>query len=216
VRLWLDGNFADVAGKVFEWAGRLRHLGLLGEMRWDTDYPPPARTGPVAAVRAAENAFTADSCAAIALLTLAASTGPSSQVLTVASTLDLAISFTGSTTAGLTWIAEELASSSRAPHPARGLRDEVVRLACPAGNFAALTSQPATKAVRTAWDSRRLAVARYATQLGEAGNQSPDDALLALVRDHHQRVNGPDHESWQLVARLARSAALAAIAQASP
>jgi thiopeptide-type bacteriocin biosynthesis protein len=213
LRLWLAGSFPDVASKVCGWAQQLRQRGLLGEVRWDTDYPHPARTCPGTTATAAENVFTADSGTAVALLVSAGSAGPGEQAITVASIVDLAISFTSSTTAGLTWVTEKLVPEGQAPRPARPLRDEVVKLACPAGDFAALAGQPATAAVRTAWQRRRPAVARYAAQLRAGDSRSPDDALLSLVREHHQRVTGPGQDSWQITARLARSAAMAALAQ---
>lgn len=215
LRLWLTGSFGDRARNISTWARKLQHDGLLGEVRWETDYPHPARTGPAMAVAAAENAFTADSYAAVAMLAMASSAGPSRQAVAVASILDLVVSFTGSTAAGLTWVSERLTPGSPAPRPARALRDETVKLACTAGDFVSrLTGQPGYEVVRAACEARRLAVARYAAQLSADGSQFPDDALLSLVRDHHERVNGPGQDGWQLTMRLARSAALAALAQA--
>jgi thiopeptide-type bacteriocin biosynthesis protein len=217
LRLWLAGSepdsFADTAQKVAVWAQRLRRRRLLGQMRWETDYPCALRTGPAMVVAAAENAFTADSHAAVTQLAWANSDGPSTQAVTVASLLDLVISFTGSIAAGLEWVTDNLTPGSQAPWPARTLRDETVRLACPSGDFAALASQPGSGALLAAWTARRAAVARYAARLRADGRQSPDEVLLTLVRDHQQRINGPDLTGGQLTARLARSAALAVLAQ---
>jgi thiopeptide-type bacteriocin biosynthesis protein len=219
LRLWLAGSepdsFADTARKVAVWAQQLRRRGLLGQMRWETDYPCAARTGPATIVAAAENAFTTDSHAAVTQLAWTGAGGPSTQAVTVASLLDLAISFTGSIAAGLEWVTDNLIPGSQAPRPARTLRDETVRLACPTRDFAALASQPGSEALRTAWTARRAAVARYAAQLRAEDRQPPDAALLALVRDHQQRVSGPDPVCGQLTARLARSAALAVLAQSN-
>jgi len=218
VRLWLaagePGRFADAARKVATWAQQLHRQGLVGRVQWDTDYPCASRTGPAAVAAAAEHAFAADSRAVVVQLAWSTAGGPGEQALTVASILDLVISFTGSTAGGLQWVTAALRPGSHAPHPARTLRDEAVRLACPSGDFAALSREPGSDAVTTAWTARRAAVARYAATLRGDPSHCPDTALLALLRGHHQRMTGPDNGSEQLTIRLARSAAIAAIAQA--
>lgn len=216
LRLWLAGSepggFADAAGKVNAWAQQLRRHRLLGEVRWETDHPSAGRIGPRASAEAAESALAADSRAAVALLTWASSGGPNSHAVTAASVLDLVISFTGSTTAGLRWVTAHLAPGSQAPHPVRNLRDQAVRLACPAGDFTALANQPGSRALIDAWQARRAAMASYAAQLRADDSRPADDALLALVHGHHQRIDGPDHASEKLIVRLARCAALSALA----
>jgi thiopeptide-type bacteriocin biosynthesis protein len=216
LRLWLavgePTTFADLAGNLAAWAQQLRQLGLLGEIRWETDYPTAERLSTDAAVT--ESMLAADSGAAVTLLTWSASGGPRVQALTVASVLDLVISYTGSLTAGLEWIIDRLVPGYQAPRPPRALRDQVVRLASPHGDFAALAGQPASQAVLDAWATRCAAVTRYAAQVSADGQQSPDNALLTLIRGHHQRMHGPDRASEQLALRLVRSTALATLAQA--
>jgi thiopeptide-type bacteriocin biosynthesis protein len=215
LRIWLatsePGSFAHVTAGLAGWAQRLRQLGLLGDVRWETDYLSADRTGPDRAMT--ESTLAADSTAAVSLLTWSACGGSSLQTLTVASVLDLAIGFTGSLKAGLEWTVSKLTPGGQAPRPARTLRDQVVRLASPAGDFAALASQPTSQSVLTAWAARRATIVRYATHLRAESRQSPDGALLTLIRGHQQRMHGPDPANEQLTERLARSTAMAALAQ---
>lgn len=188
---------------------------MLSTVRWDTDYPYASRTGPEEVVAGAEHVFAADSQAALAELAWASARGPGEQVLTVASICDLAVSFTGTTDAGTRWITASLTSPGSGPRPARMLRDDVVRLACPSAGFAALASMPGSEPVTAAWTARRASVTRYAAQI-RSHQHNADTALLTLVRGHHERMTGPDHDSEQITMRLARSAALGALAQARP
>ncbi len=217
VRLWLParepGIFADTAMKVAAWAQELQRRGLLGHVQWDTDFPPASRTGPADVVNAAERAFAGDSRAAVAQLIWSCAHGPSEQALTVASILDLAISFTGSTPGGLQWIIATLEPGNPACHPPRTLRDEVVRLASPSDCFAELSREPGFNTVAAAWTARRAEIARYGTQVRLSRQHCPDATLLDLLRSHHQRMNGPGDDSIQVTIRLARAAALAALAQ---
>ena len=86
---------------------------------------------------------------------------------------------------------------------------QVMRLADPRDDNAALRAVPGGDQVLTAWARRAVALAAYRdTLLPDAGDVSADSVLASLLHMHYIRVAGPGPEAEQACHRLARSAAL--------
>ncbi|MGH3992005.1 MAG: thiopeptide-type bacteriocin biosynthesis protein, partial [Pseudonocardiaceae bacterium] len=151
-------EFGPAAQRVGAWAARLRRLGLLREAQFATSYPETGRwgTGPVMDV--AEEVFGADSRALVAQF--AQPSRPHPQALAAANFVAIAIAFTGTTEAGMGWLITHarIASSTAVNRPVLA---EAVRLADPAGDWAALRAAPGGRAITEAWRPRHQALSHY-------------------------------------------------------
>ncbi|MDT3396324.1 lantibiotic dehydratase [Streptomyces sp. B1866] len=207
LRLPHPDAWGECLRQVGTWAADLRQRGLVGRVQWDTYYPETGRYGTGAAMAAAETVFAADSEAAVAQLTLSTSGDLPPQAVTAASLADLAVSFTGSTRAGLRWLIDHTTTRS-GPAPARDLHATVRRLSEPHGNRAFLRSVAGGEEVAEAWARRRAALAAYRGRLADTGGPDPDAVLASLLHMHHIRAAGIDEDCERTCRRLARSAAL--------
>jgi thiopeptide-type bacteriocin biosynthesis protein len=123
--------YAPALQRIGAWAAVLRQLGLLRDMQVATYRPETGRYGHGATMSSAEAVFAADSTAATTQLTHASvTTGTHPYVLTVASFVDLAATFTGSVHGGMRWLISNVAKAP-GPAPDRHLYDSAMRLADP-------------------------------------------------------------------------------------
>ncbi|MFI5803349.1 lantibiotic dehydratase [Streptomyces sp. NPDC051561] len=200
--------FAETAGVVSAWAGKLRGAGLLSDLRFPTSYREMGRWGSGAAWSAAENVFRADSKAVVAQLSEARR--PQRRTLTVAHTIAIATEFLGSTAAGMRWLIKHIPRTAPAAVP-RTEFTEVVRLANPSENWTALQTAPGGQTVVAGWAQRTTALAAYRPHLPGPDTQgiALDDVLSSLLHVHFVRHVGIDFEEEAICLYLARAAALA-------
>jgi thiopeptide-type bacteriocin biosynthesis protein len=204
--------FGQVTRCVGTWAAGLRRLGLIGTVQLDTYYPETGRFGSGAAMAAAECVFAVDSSAALAQRTLTASGSPHPHAVTVASLVDLAVSFLGEVEGGMRWLIDHL---SKTPGPAttREVHDQAIHLANPHDEWSALRTTTGGQVLIQAWSARRKALAVYRNRITEAGETEPGCVLACLLHLHHVRMNGIDPDRERVSHRLARAAALRWAAQ---
>ncbi|PZF83342.1 thiopeptide-type bacteriocin biosynthesis protein [Jiangella anatolica] len=197
--------YSLAARRVGSWAASLRGLGLLRDVSYVPHRPATGRWGAGPALTAAEAVFAADSHAAVVQLT---GTSPEHRrALTAASLVAIATGFSGGATAGLRWLIDHAGPGPAAPEP-RPVPAAAVRLADPAGDWAALRSTPGGGAVAHAWELRRRALVAYRAQLRQAGRLDTGRVLAALLHAHHLRAAGADPADRRESLRLARAAAL--------
>lgn len=210
-RLTEPGDFAHVARRVAAWAAHLREDGLVARVQWDAYLPETGRYGTGPTMVAAETVFTADSSAALAqLLHPIGSTRPGQAAVpvTVASLVDLAISFTGELDEAMRWLGRSVTTRT-GPTLDRSVRDETLRLADPHKDFAQLRTIPGGSQIVDSWARRREALSHYRDRLRTGGGPDPSTILHSLLHMHHIRVNGLDEAAEQECRRLARATALA-------
>ncbi|WP_445395037.1 lantibiotic dehydratase [Streptomyces sp. LE64] len=200
--------FADTARTASAWADELRSIGLLTDLRYPTSYREMGRWGSDTAWEAAEEVFRADSRAILAQL--AQSQRPVQRTLVAAHTVAIASAFLGSTAAGMRWLINHIPPKAPAPVPRPQFTD-VVRLADPSDDWAALRRVPGGDAVVSGWADRDTALTTYRPHLPGPDTQgiAVDDVLTSLLHVHfvrHVAVNFPEEE---VCLYLARAAALA-------
>lgn len=205
IELSNEAGFGTVAQHLSTWADGLRRQGLLRDMQFATTYPETGRWGEGAAWDAAVEVFAADSRAVAA--EFVAPGRPKSRALAAVHFVSIACDFTGSTSAGMTWLIEHAHPGSPKPVD-RALLKEAVRLADPADGWAALTAVPGGPAIAAAWTPRRHALARYRARLTGADGINPDMVLDSLLHAHHLRAVGIDSDDERTCRRFARAAAL--------
>ncbi|MGP3959736.1 lantibiotic dehydratase [Nonomuraea sp. 3N208] len=208
------GRYGDATQQVGAWAERVRGRGLLRGIVFDTYYPEPGRYGDGPTLAAAEAVFAADSATAVAQLAISGRAAQSAAVI-AASFTDLAIAFTGSIPAGLSWLVEHVPRAPALPIE-RVLYNQALRLADPSGHWAKLHALPGGPQTARAWRRRRDALAAYRARLTGEHSPNPDTILASLLHLHHARMSGLDPGSERLCLRLARAAALAQAHRASP
>jgi thiopeptide-type bacteriocin biosynthesis protein len=205
-------DFAHTARTVSAWAGELRGVGLLADLRYPTSYREMGRWGSGAAWEAAEEVFRADSRAVLAQL--AQPQRPGRRALVAAHTVAVTSAFLGSAEAAMRWLIEYVPPTAPAPVP-RPQFTEAVRLADPRDDWAALRGAPGGDALVSGWADRDAALAAYRRHLPGPETQgiAVDDVLTSLLHVHfvrHVAVNFPEEE---VCLHLARAAALAWIAR---
>ncbi len=204
LRLPIPELYGAAAVRVGEWAANLRDRGLVPQLHLGTYHPETGRYGHGEAMAAAEEAFAADSAAALAQIELAVRTGTSTEAVTAASLVDLAASYTETPAEGMRWLIEHL------PHERgkveRSLRDEALGLADPRHNCAALHALSGGTNVLLAWKRRRSALAGYRDQIGL--QRDPRPVLRSLLHMHHVRTIGVTPDRERVTQHLARAVAL--------
>jgi thiopeptide-type bacteriocin biosynthesis protein len=121
--------------------------------------------------------------------------------------VDLAISVTGDTDAGMRWLIDYLRTPSP-PVVARPTYQQAIQLANPNDGWNALRAIPGGEDIANFWTRRRAALATYRTALETAGEIAPDSVLSDLLHLHHVRLAGVDPDNERACRRLARVAAL--------
>ncbi|MET8905744.1 lantibiotic dehydratase [Streptomyces sp. NPDC004538] len=201
-----EQEFALTAQRVSAWANGLRRTGLLTDMQFATSYPETGRWGPGLLMSLAEDVFAADSRALV--VQFAQSPRPHRQVLAAANFVSVAAAFAGSTEAGMDWLITHGRITDPRPLD-RTVRGQAVRLADPAGGWAALRAAPGGAAIASAWSERDAALACYRQKLDEFGGLDPDLVLDSLLHAHHIRAAGIDKDDERMCVRLAHAAAMA-------
>lgn len=205
IQLADPAEFGLAAHRVAVWARRLRRLGLLAGLRFDTYYPENARFGGPDAMPAAETVFAADSAAAIAQL--AAPNLVCRRALTAASAIDMVTAFVDDTPEGLRWCLDHFPRAIH-PGPDRELRDLTIRLTDPHGQHTALRGMPGATDILAAWRHRHAALRAYHHSLAATGEADPTSLLPDLLHLHHVRMAGLGDSEEQRCLHLARAAAL--------
>ncbi|MEU5683600.1 thiopeptide-type bacteriocin biosynthesis protein [Streptomyces venezuelae] len=199
-------DFALTAHRVSVWAAGLRRAGLLSDMRFATSYPETGRWGAGPLMSLAEDVFAADSRALA--VQFVQNKRPHPQALTAANFIALAVAFTGSIADGMGWMISHGRITD--PRPVdRAVRDEAVRLADPARDWAALRAAPGGAAIVAAWGERDEALARYRERLNASDGMDPDLVLDSLLHAHHIRAVGIDKDDERMCVRLAHAGARA-------
>jgi thiopeptide-type bacteriocin biosynthesis protein len=211
VYLCLTGpdDFGRAAAETAAFASDLAQVGLPGTLSFAPYYEQPGRYGHGGALAAAEQAWAADTTAAVAQLAMAAAGAPG-QAVAAASMTRIAAAFAPSPTAGRQALVRCLDQGSGQLD--RPCRDLACGLADPAAGLSALRALPGGDAVAEAWDSRDVALARYHEKLSL--QRDPGTMLRTLLHEHHMRALGLDPAFEKQTGRLARAAALRCLALA--
>jgi thiopeptide-type bacteriocin biosynthesis protein len=209
LRLTSPDDFGRTAAETARFAAWLAGRGLPGTLSFTPYFEQPGRYGHGAALAAAEQAWTADTVAAVAQLAMAAA-GTPGQAVAAASMSRIAATFAPATAAGHQALVRCLDQGGGPLDRSR--RDLACALADPAGGLAALRGLPGGQAVAEAWDGRDAALAEYHEQL--SAQRDPGTVLRTLLHDHHMRALGLDPATEKQTGRLARAAALRCLALA--
>lgn len=197
-------RYGAAAARVGDWAADLRDRGLVPQLHLGTYHPETGRYGHGAAMAAAEEAFAADSTAALAQIELSVRTGTPPEAVTAASLVDLAASYAETPAQGMRWLIDHLPQERGRVD--RSLREEALRLADPGHDWAVLHAQSGGTGVVLAWQRRRSALGAYRDQLGR--QRDPRPVLRSLLHMHHVRTIGVTPDRERVTNRLARAAAL--------
>ncbi|MEU3261462.1 lantibiotic dehydratase [Streptomyces albidoflavus] len=201
-----EQDFAVTAQRVSAWADRLREAGLLTDMQFASSYPETGRWGPGPLMSLAEDVFAADSRALA--VQFAQSARPRPQVLAAANFVAIAISFTGSTAAGMEWLITHGRITDPRPLD-RTVLGETVRLVDPTDDWAALRTAFGGDTIAAAWSERENALARYRHALDASGDINLNLVLDSLLHAHHIRAVGIDKDDERMCVRLTHAAAMA-------
>lgn len=196
--------------QIARWADRLRGLGMISTLRFDTYWPELGRYGGPTAIAAAEAVFTADSTAALTQRVHAPTIDLTAG--TAASLLDIAIGLAGNTTTGCHWLRDH----TPIPHPQahdRALYTAALALAGPRTGRATFATLPGGDHILTAWDQRRSALTAYRETLLAEQNLTPQAVLASLLHMHTVRTHGIGTPREPNCLHLARAAARAHLAR---
>jgi len=205
-------SFGEAAGRVGAWADGLRRRGLLRDVEYSTSYPQTGQWGDGNAQAAAEAVFAADSAAVVAQL--GEPRRPHSLALVAANFAAIASAFTGSITAGMGWLIDNIDAKAPAA-TARPVFAEAVRLSDPRDDFEALRQAPGGAAIVEAWAPRTRTLPDYRAHFPgpHTSGVDPDDVLGALLHAHFLRARGVEPDEKALSLYLARAAAMAYFAR---
>ncbi|MFJ7911968.1 lantibiotic dehydratase [Kitasatospora sp. NPDC096204] len=204
--------FGPSATVISTWTAELHQAGLLSEVAYPTSYTETGRWGEGPAWDAAEEVFRADSAAVLAQLSQPAL--PDRQALLAAHAVAITAGFTGSTTAGLRWLLDNVPSQAPTAVP-RPVFHEAVRLADPAHGWAALRAEPGGAATVDAWSARHRALDSYRRFFPSPYTEGvhADDVLGSLLHCGFVRAHRIDFDDEAQVLYLARAAALARLSR---
>jgi lantibiotic biosynthesis protein len=210
LRIPLPGQdtFGQTVHAVSDWAGELRSMGLLSELRYLEDRPETGRWGSGQAWDAAAMVFGADSRAVLTQLRQPDRPGP--QALAAVHAVSIAISFTGSIAAGMRWVIEHVAAGVPTRIP-RDVLDQARQVADPRDDWKGLRSVPGGAAIVGVWQERDQALSAYRGCLPGPGTVGvdADDVLSSLIHVNYVRACGIDFPDEAECMYLARAAALA-------
>ncbi|MET8139887.1 lantibiotic dehydratase [Sphaerisporangium sp. NPDC005288] len=210
LRLVDFSQYGTVAARLAAFAARLETLGMPAQLTVATHHEQPGRYGEDAALAAAEQAFAADTKAAIAQISVADAARLPDQALAAASMAHLAATFAPDTTTGYRAL---LRCVDQQTGPLdRTLRDHALHWSDPADDYQAVRAIQGGETVAAAWRTRDAALTAYHRALAE--QRDPATVLRSLLHDHHVRALGVDPEFEKVTGRLARAAALRCLALA--
>ncbi|WP_308437627.1 lantibiotic dehydratase [Kitasatospora xanthocidica] len=214
LRIALPGpdGFGPAAAVISTWVAEMHQAGLLSEVVYPTSYTETGRWGEGPAWAAAEQVFRADSAAVLAHLSQPAR--PERLALLTAHAVAIAAGFTGSPSAGLHWLIRNVPATPPAAIP-RPVFREAVRLADPAGGFAALRTEPGGDTIVDTWAGRHRTLDAYRRFFPGPHTQgvSPDDVLGSLLHCSYARAHRIDFDDEAQVLHLARAAACARLSR---
>ncbi|MEU6789900.1 lantibiotic dehydratase [Nonomuraea angiospora] len=210
LRLADPGQYGPVTAHLAAFAKRMEALGMLAQLTIATHHEQPGRYGEAAALAAAEQAFAADTKAAIAQISVADTAQLPGQALAAASMAHLAATFASDATAGYRALLRCLEQQTGPLD--RTLRDHALCWGDPAKDYQAVRAIPGGETVAAAWRTRDAALTAYHRALAE--QRDPATVLRTLLHDHHVRALGVDPEFEKTTGRLARAAALRCLALA--
>lgn len=195
VRLDDPADHAALARRLSAWAHALHTRNLSADLEFTAHREHTGRFGHGAAMRAAHEAFAADSHAALAQITAARDDAAPGRALAAASMVDFAETLAASPEQGRQWLVDDVADL-RAPVD-RDDREHTRRL---------LTAPPSTDTeLGRAWERRRRALTAYRDRLSP--QRDPHLVLRSLLHLHHRRALGPGPEREKSLLRLARDCA---------
>ncbi|MEV0611182.1 lantibiotic dehydratase [Polymorphospora rubra] len=203
IRLPSPEQYGPAAAQVGEWAAELRDAGLVPGVEFVPYQPETGRYGQGEAMTAAEEAFAADSAAAIEQLTFAAAAGMPIEAVAAASMVNLAESYAANPHDGWNWLIGHLPREQGRVD--RDLRATALRLTDSA-NDRTLRLSPGGPAVLDTWQRRRTALTAYHRALTR--QRDPMPALYSLLHLHHIRTVGVDPTTEKRTNRLVRAIAL--------
>lgn len=201
---------AAVTTLLADWSSRLRYVGLVGRVQWDTYFPEEGRFGTGPAMAAAEAYFAADSAAALAQLAAVRPDGADLRAVTAAGMIDIATGLLGTPATAMRWLVDHTRTTT--PAPPRPLYRQAVDLAHP--DQRAVADLPDGDHLLACWTQRREKLHAYRTLLTGAGARPMEELLPDLLHLHHVRMAGLDLPGERVCLHLARAAALSWIARA--
>jgi lantibiotic biosynthesis protein len=210
LRLTSPDHYGSVAAGLAAFMADLETRGLPHQLTLASHSQHPARYGEGPALAAAEDAFAADTAAAIAQIGTAQMAGIPAQALAAASMAHLAASFAPDPETGYRALIGCLCQE-HGPLD-RTLRDHALGLADPAREFQAARALPGGEFVAAAWTARGAALTAYHQAL--ARQREPNLMLRTLLHEHHIRAVGVDPTFEKETGRLARAVALRRLALA--
>ncbi|WP_018789021.1 lantibiotic dehydratase [Micromonospora sp. CNB394] len=207
LRLTAPKHYPAVTAALAAFAADLATRGLPGQMSLVPYQDHPGRYGCDEALAAAEDVFGADTTCVIAQIAAAADLNVPAQALAAASMARLAAAFATDDTSGYQALLQCLPQQTGPLD--RALCEQTLRLV----DLPTDRRQPhiAGKAVGDAWQARDTTLRRYFDAL--TTQRDPAGVMPTLLRDHHIRALGVDPTFEQSTNRLARAAALRALAR---
>ena len=204
LRLSDPGAYGAAASAVHAFASSLQHASLCSDLALTTYHPQAGRFGHGPALRAAEEAFAADTTAALAQIRAARNDRVHRQALAAASMVAICAVLADSPDHSAAWMLEQLPRTG--PRIPAALREQTLALIDPADGAAALATLPDGEAIAAAWSARTSALRRYHAAL--AVQRDPLSIARSLLHLHHVRAVRVDPQTEQMTERLARAAAL--------
>ncbi|MCB5908452.1 lantibiotic dehydratase [Streptomyces pinistramenti] len=222
-----DAARAELTDRVRDWAARLRRLGLINRVVFDTYDPEWERYGGPDTMAGAERVFHADSVAALEKLRLrnAGQLCSDPLLLQASNHIDLIRAFShdpeeaDATAAGRQpepWMHQLLDRTVRLPeHRAfQQRRREALALVDPWGGWNRLRAEPGGATLLRCWADRAGAVRAYRKQLDQLGPHSwssQPEVLDALLHMQHNRLVGVNPESERKVLAIVRGVVQSAV-----
>ncbi|MDI5969884.1 lantibiotic dehydratase [Streptomyces sp. SL13] len=222
-----DAVRAELTDRVRDWAARLRRLGMINRVAFDTYDPEWERYGGPDTMAGAEQVFHADSVVALEKLRLR-NTGQlrvDPLLLQACNHIDLIRAFshdpeeaaaTAADRRPEPWMHQLLDRTVRLPeHRAfQQRRQEAMALVDPWGGWNRLRAEPGSATLLRCWADRASTVSAYRKQLDQLGPHSwssPPDVQDALLHMQHNRLFGVSPESERQVLAIVRGVVQSAV-----
>ncbi|MGH3915391.1 MAG: lantibiotic dehydratase, partial [Pseudonocardiaceae bacterium] len=193
IRVRINHDPDKAVAVVAAWADRLRAVGRLDRLAFDTYYP---ETGRYLAIDEAETVFAADSRFVLALLTHAHGRELAPEAVAAVSLFDVAAGFLGGHDQAAAWLTRQAITAA----PERAHVEQVTRLAR-GGMWQDIPDWPE---ISSAHQERADALAAYRAALPDGADT--DAVARSLLHMHHNRLLGVDREREAACLRLARQA----------
>ncbi|MEU8263153.1 lantibiotic dehydratase [Micromonospora sp. NPDC048999] len=209
LRLTAPEHHATVTAALAAFATELTARGLPGQLSLVPYQDHPGRYGHDEALAAAEDVFGTDTTCVIAQMAAADGLGIAAQALAAASMARISAAFATDESSGYQALLRCLPQQTGALD--RALCEQTLRLVDLSIDARQPQPRTAEEALIDGWLARDTALRRYFPTL--AAQRDPAGVLPTLLRDHHIRALGVDPTFEQSTNRLARAAALRALAR---